>query len=370
MKPAELLSTITQGALLPLYYFYGDDHYLKEMVLRHLEKQGGFADHDPLNYEVHYGASASIPVIIDSARTLPFLGTRRFVLVKEAEKIPAARHKELYAYCGNPNKKTTLVFSGKEKETKGKEDKCPLRGDLLAAFQKNGLVQHIPLPHHRTEIHSWIQHLAREQQKTVSADASALLQDLVGNSVQDLARALEKLALFVGERKNIDQADVETIISRLRSESIFELTDHIGAGKRGSALVALNQLMESGEPPLLILSMITRHFRILLLAHTLLGQSASPEELRRKLALQKLVVPSFVVSKLLVQAPKFSRKKLEQCFARLWETDRAIKSQRTPASLLMESLVLDLCGQGWRDFGFGFGFERQLRDAGDGIMVL
>ncbi len=330
MKPAELFSNFKEGRLHPLYYFCGEDLYLQEQAIRYLEKQGGFEDHNDLYYEIYYGGTTPLITILESARSLPFLGSRKFLLVKEAEKIPAARHKELLTYCRKPSSRSVLVFSEKGK-------KCSIKGELLRAFKEHGFIQQIPQPN-RSEVPSWIHHLAREQEKTITNDALALLQGLVGESVQDLSRAVEKLALFVGERKNITRGDVEATMSRLRVESVFELADHIGTGRRRSALTALNQLVESGEPPLYILSMITRHFRMILIAHALLEQGTSPEEVQEYLGIQ-----TFIVRKLLPQAEKFSRTRLEGCFERLWKTDWSLKRRHASSKVLLEQLVLDLC---------------------------
>ena len=93
------------------------------------------------------------------------------------------------------------------------------------------MVLSLPQPKH-TEIPSWIQYVAQGQGKTIANDGATLLQDLVGDSIQDLAAAVEKLALFVGKEKRIPRSAVEQTISRLRVESVFELAAFISAGRR------------------------------------------------------------------------------------------------------------------------------------------
>ena len=149
---------------------------------------------------------------------------------------------------------------------------------------------------------------------------------------------MEKLCLYAGKRQQIARADVEAVISPLRVESIFELTDHIGNRNLVGSFIVLSQLLQSGEAPLRILAMIARHFRMIMKACSCFDQRMSPEKVR-----SHLKVREFVWVKLLPQAQKFSQSQLERCFQRLWEADLSLKSQRIPGKIIMEQLIADLC---------------------------
>jgi DNA polymerase-3 subunit delta len=165
-----------------------------------------------------------------------------------------------------------------------------------------------------------------------------MLQESVGNRLQDIANELEKLNLYVGESKEITEELIEKAVSSLRVESIFELTDRVGNRKVLDALVALAQLMKSGEPPLKILAMITRQFRLLTKARSLLDQGMGPDEIR-----SALKVRDFVWRKLSPQAARFSREKLEKCYQLLLKADLALKSRTISHKIILERLIMDLC---------------------------
>jgi len=329
MKPAEFFARFQANSLSPLYCFTGEDGYLQDLAVQILERQCGFTSRDEVNYEVHYGASTSLAAVIDSARTLPFLGPRKFVLVREADRIRKARFKTLLPYCIKPNSRTVLVFTGKN---------CPFPADVSRAFQEHGVILALSINPRGADTPAWIQYLAREEGKSIGSDASALLQELIGNNLQELSQAVEKLALYAGERPAISRMDVEETISRLRADSIFELTDHLGMGRRDRALVILHRLLESGEAPLFILTMIARHFRSILKAQILLEQGMSADEICRSLSIK-----SFVWSKILPQTKTFSRARVRGFFQRFWETDRSLKLQQISGAVILEQLVFDLC---------------------------
>ena len=72
---------------------------------------------------------------------------------------------------------------------------------------------------------------------------------------------MEKVATYVGSRDTIKVADIREIVSDTKVDSIFELTDSIGRKDLGKALRNLNTILRDGEAPLMVLAMLTRHFR-------------------------------------------------------------------------------------------------------------
>jgi DNA polymerase-3 subunit delta len=328
MKSAEFFAPLEEGPILPLYYFYGNDAYLREKATRLVLHHWGEAINRGINFEVYSGASTPLSTIIDDARTVPFLGNQKVILIREAEKLAPSGQEVLLAYLKNPNPKTILILTG---------DTITLEKNHRAVFRKHGLVMEFKHPY-SNEVPAWIKHMAQDLGKSISNHTTQLLQELVGSRLQDLSNELEKLSLYSGERKEITREDLETVISTLKVESVFELTDYIGNRKTAKALIALSQLTESGEPPLKILALITRQFRMITKARLLLEQGIPPEKIKHSLNIK-----DFIWKKLSPQVNKFSRKKLEKCFQRLWGTDVALKTQSIPKKIILEQLIIDLC---------------------------
>jgi len=328
MRPAEFFAVVEKSPLRPLYYFYGNDTYLREKATQRVLHLWGEEISRGINFEVYSGASSSLSAIIDDACTMPFFGNQKVILVKDAEKIVSTGEETLLAYLKNPNLKTILIFTG---DTIGLQKNCrPL-------LRKNGLVTECKHPY-PNEIPTWIQYVAQDLGKSMKDPAVHLLQELVGNRLRDIANELEKLSLYVGESKEITREAIGKAVSSLRVESIFELTDRVGNRKVPEALMALSQLMKSGEPPLKILAMITRQFRLLTKARSLLDQGMGPDNIKHSLNMK-----DFIWRKLSPQADRFSREKLEKCFQLLLKTDLALKTQAIPEKIILERLIMDLC---------------------------
>jgi DNA polymerase III subunit delta len=180
--------------------------------------------------------------------------------------------------------------------------------------------------------------MAHERGRTIEPKALNLLLELVGNNLQGIANAVEKLCLYTGENRQIIRADVEAVISPLRVESIFDLTDHIGNRNVVGSLTVLSHILQSGEAPLRILAMIARHFRMIMTVRSYLEQQMNPDEVRSHLKIR-----DFVWNKLSPQARAFTPVHLERSFQRLREADLSLKSQRVPGKIVLEELIAELC---------------------------
>jgi len=335
MKPADFFSKFKEGHLLPLYYFYGEEEYLKNKAVNLVSERLGEKINRGLNFEVFAGSSTPIATLLDHARTIPFLGGRKIILVKEAEKISAEEQQHLFPYLESPSKKTTLILTSSAVNFRGKAFKPLLKS--FAKYAGYGLVLELNHPF-QNEIPDWIKYMAQNFGKSMGSSAVFLLHELIGNNLLDIFHEMEKLALFIGEKKEITKDDVEKVISRLRTESVFELVDHIGNRRQYEALITLSQLLTSGEPPLKLLGLIVRQFQMIRKARILVNQGLKPAEITKALNIQ-----GFVWEKLYPQLNKFSEKKLMDCFQQMWEADIALKTRSIPKKLILEKLVMELC---------------------------
>ena len=82
----------------------------------------------------------------------------------------------------------------------------------------------------------WAVETAEAEGVKLDNDAARELVDSLGSDMMMVANELEKLVLFVGEKKRIGLGDVETLVLAAKQRSFYELTDAISARDRGRAL--------------------------------------------------------------------------------------------------------------------------------------
>jgi DNA polymerase-3 subunit delta len=256
MHAFEYLRAPGKVAPRPFYAVLGDDAYLRDESLKAIARQSLGADADDLSVSRFGGDHASLADVLDEVRTLPFLSQCRVVIVDGADPFVTAHRKELEVYAEKPVASAVLVLSVKS---------MPGHTKLAKLIEKSGLMIDCKSPDER-ELPRWLIDLAKSQSHAkLEADAASLLVELVGSEIGLLASEVEKLAVFVGERKVIRHEDVARMVGAGRVEKIWTITDAATTGKGAEALADLDHLLGSGEHPIKILAGIS--FSLLKLHH-------------------------------------------------------------------------------------------------------
>lgn len=105
-----------------------------------------------------------------------------------------------------------------------------------------------------------------EFNKQITPRAFSQLRTRTGGDMHTIAEAINKLVDFVGDKRQIDEQDVQNIVTQNTFDSIFDLTDAIGRRSTGHALKSLHEVLASGRDPIPINSMIMRQLRFTLQA--------------------------------------------------------------------------------------------------------
>jgi DNA polymerase-3 subunit delta len=99
-------------------------------------------------------------------------------------------------------------------------------------------------------------------------------------------------------------------------------------------------LLNQGEPPLVVLSLLIRHLRLLWSVYQLTRQRREVPQMARTLGL-----PLEVCRRLVTQSRLFPPERLQQLYTAALEADLAFKSSPKPPGAILEDLILALCAQ-------------------------
>jgi DNA polymerase-3 subunit delta len=100
-------------------------------------------------------------------------------------------------------------------------------------------------------------------------------------------------------------------------------------------------MLATKEPPLKILSMITRQFRILLMVRELTDSGCPAREIP-----ERLKIHPFVAQKAAAQSKNFSKSLLTGALAALLELDVGLKTGKTEFYPAMETFLLTISAMG------------------------
>lgn len=318
-------------------YFYGAEDLLLEEAVDALKAKALSGGLDAFNLDVFDQASFNPSKIIMAAETLPAFSDKRVVIVKDADAIKAKDIAVLGDYVKNPSPGTCLIFiSKKEKFDKKKAGEQDFLQDFLKVVVAKGLVKKFDVLSPEA-MHEWIKKTAVSMGKSITPTAAQKLIALSSGRLRELKSELEKLALFTGEKKEIDLCDVEDAGLDCKEETAFALCDAIGAKDTAAAIKVLSKL--SDEEPIMILGTLSWHIRTLFKVKLLREKRVSMNEISNATRLY-----GDRLNKYLAMTQLFSVDELNSAVEMLQDSDTGMKTGRLPQRLLLSQLIIELCG--------------------------
>lgn len=320
-----------------VYLFHGEDVTAGEEELRRVVGAAVPPEMWDLALTRLDGAGLTAGTLIEQCGALPFLSPKRVIIIEGLAARLERGHGEagllaqLEGYLPRLPATTALIF----------RERAALPGNhpLVALVKKIGEVREFAPPKGR-DLTRWIVAQAGREECEITPAAADLLAATAGSDPAVLRQEIAKLATYVGPQGRIDERLVAELASSARIGHIFALVDAVGARRRAQALVELRRLLDAGEHPLYILSMVVRQFRMLLQVKALPAGDRGPDTVARVLKLHP-----YVAEKVSNQAASFGRQELEQIYHRLVEADRETKTGQREAELALELAVVEVAGR-------------------------
>ncbi|KAB3539083.1 DNA polymerase III subunit delta [Alkaliphilus pronyensis] len=343
MSYKQLISQIKSNSLGSLYLIYGEEAYLGEDIITRIKGHLVNPDFEELNYKMLEGKDLTIDALIDACETLPFMASKKLVMVKGIEalqgknKIISGEDEELLLdYFSRIPQETCLVFYGL-----GSIDS---RKKLIKAIKKHGeLCELAKLK--EGELQSWIIKYFKKRGKTIEKKELAFMLnnlDYLGkNATQtllDVENEMKKIISFMGEQEAVKIQHIEEVTVNRFQNDIFKLLDAIGRKDTKDALKRLNHILREGEAVLRIMATMSNQVKNILSSKLLMEDGYTS-----KMIASKLGIHPYVASKCVSQSNGYTEKRLKYLLVQFLEMDYMIKSGRMNDKIAMELLIIDMC---------------------------
>jgi DNA polymerase-3 subunit delta len=317
----ELREELRADKLSAAYLIVGEEVLLRDdavSAIRQAVLSEGARDFDEERLD---GESTTASALLDSVRTLPVLGRRRLVALREPD---AGRAKtrgltdavaEAVAGVQKHDDSVLIVVAGK----------VDGRARWVKSFGK-AVIRCDP-PRGVGPLSAFIRSEAQRQEIALDAGAVALLAERTGPQLMMLRQEIAKAGLFAGPGQKVTAEHIAESTRDVADGPVWDLTDAIGEGRSDEALVLLGKLLRSGGAPPAILGALANHFR----------------KLTRVQAGGSVPGPPFAVRKLESQARRFSSGRLLSCLGAVHQTDLALKGAGgILPEIALERLVIGL----------------------------
>lgn len=267
----QILKSIKNKELLPVYFFHGAESYYIDLAVKHLEQDILEEDEKAFNQTVVYGRDTNYPEILSLARQYPMLGNRQVIIVKEAQDLKSdeVAVKAFEEYLANPAESTVLVFAHKHGNIDARKKTTKELSKKGFLFLSEKLKDY--------QIPNWIQaELSALHIKSVP-NISSLLAEYLGNDLSRIANELNKLRLVLKDDAVLDGKIVEENIGISKDFNVFELQNAL-ANKNEEKAFKIAYYMgknKKNNPIQMTLATLYRFFSNLIIYHTMNGQPQS-----------------------------------------------------------------------------------------------
>lgn len=311
------------GQFNKVYLLYGEEAYLKKQYKDKL-RSAILSPDDTMNYAYYEGKGINVNEIIDLAETLPFFAERRLIVMEDTGFFKSASQ-ELADYLKELPDTTYMIFV---------ESEVDKRGKLYKAVQSKGRAVELGRQDEMTLLR-WVAASVKREGQQISENTVRYFLSKVGTDMENIQKELEKLFCYTLDKNVITTEDVEMICTTQITNQIFDMVNAVADKEQRKALNYYYDLLALKEPPMRILFLLSRQFKLLLEVKLLDRQGYARKEIAEKTGINP-----FVVGKYQAQAKAFSESALRGIMEDSLETEEHVKTGRLTDTLGVELFIM------------------------------
>ncbi|MFN3134078.1 MAG: DNA polymerase III subunit delta [Candidatus Kryptonium sp.] len=329
----------------PIYVFYGNEDFLIEESIKTVVENAIADGLREFNFDVVYGNEIDIQGLLSLLLLLPVMSRKRVVVMRNSEKFlnKLSRSKKekdatlFINYLKKPNPDTIFIIVLNEVD---------LEREVYRKLFELAEVVELKAPYD-WQIPGWIAKRVKERGmlppwkgKEITNEACKLLQAYVGNSLREIDNEITKLFIFTGEKKIIDVEDIKQAVGMSRNFTVFDLQRSIGERNLQLSITIIEKMLQAGEFPPVILTMLTRYFSTLWKLYELRKTEKDPKKLANSLQLSPYHIREY-----LNQLDKFKESEIKNAFKYLIEADELIKTSPIDSRIVLTQMVYKIVAQ-------------------------
>ena len=356
------VSDVEARKLRPAYVFVGDEVFFRkrcrEAIIEHLVP-ADLRDFSLFEFDL---AETDLAEVLDRARTPSLMAPFQVFFVRGVKSLYGRGSNDdklaaIEQYCKDPNPDAVLIFVADHISIPADARRMDMNDKDRYQRIRETLGQYCSIVElarvEEGEAVRWLTDYCSTQNVKIEADAARELVDALGGDMMMISNELEKLTLYVGEKRLITLGDVETMVLAAKQRSLYELTDAISAKDRVRALEMLDAILTTGEgddAAIGHLYMLAKTFRQMLV---ILERNVRDQRMLWAALWQGFRVPPFAADDIIRQARRYkSKRELTRAIRLVAKTDLALRSNPVSKRMVLEKLVLDLTAEPKPEIGW------------------
>ncbi len=314
---------IKTGQFKPAYLLYGEEAYLKKQYKDKLTK-AMLPEGDTVNYAYYEGKGTNPAELIDLAETMPFFADRRLIVVENSGFFKNATP-ELADYIKNMPETACFLFV---------ESEVDKRGKMYKSVKDKGRAVEMGRQDEKTLLY-WLAGMVKKEGKQIKESTARYLVAKTGTDMENLEKEMEKLFSYTLGQTEITVQDVDEICTTQITNKIFDMVEAVATKQQKRALHYYYDLLALKEPPMRILYLLSRQFKLLMEVKDLSGRGYEKSQIAKTAGLHP-----FVAGKYIKQCHSFSKEELRSIMEDAANMEEMVKTGRLNDRMSVELFIV------------------------------
>ncbi|MFH1282728.1 MAG: DNA polymerase III subunit delta [bacterium] len=331
IKYYQLKHEINNNKIFPLYFFYGPEEFLKEEITREIVNKFITAENKAFCVDTVEGSDLTLSHFSSISQGLSIFGDRRIIIVYNTDDVPSAIGEDLIPFLNEIPDNVCVIFTSSEYKFKKKDI-------LISELQKKAHpVVFWQLSQSAMEI--WVKEYVKKNGFTTDEKTIRELIAVSNEDVRILKSELDKIIVYLGERRQITYEDISSMRGQSRDYTIYDLDKYLYKRDIKQGLICIQGIMQVRYNGILILSYLFKAVKRLLCAKMLLKEgSYNNQEISSLLGLHRFFDKEFFE-----KLKNFKYDELTKGINLLIQAEDRLKSGQGTPIYILSKLWLNLC---------------------------
>lgn len=248
-----LKKQIREGQFARLYFFHGEESYLKQQYVNRIIEKTTDETFRAFNLHTLEGKDTTLDEIAECSEAMPMMGEYSVTVVNDMDlsKLDCGKDSKLFQLVSDIPETTVLIFRQNTIEVNPKDKKW---SDIIKLMDKYGCDVCLNKKSGGDLVKMLVSG-AKKRECVLSNDNARYLISIVGDELNVLLNELEKVCFFADKRE-ITKSDIDTVAVKSLEATAFTLTKFLIAGNFDKAYEALDTLFFLKTDPIMIMGAI------------------------------------------------------------------------------------------------------------------
>lgn len=273
-----------------VYLIHGEESYIIDDSIKQIASSVLKDEEMEFNYSQYDLNDTSLKVTLDDADTLGLMADKKVVVLKNAIFLTGQKNTAkvehdvslLESYVQNPNPDTTLIIVAPYEKLDNRKKITKLittQAFVIEAGRFN-----------ESRAEAWVYERTQALGIQISQGAIGRLLQNVGANLFVLENELNKMATYLNPGESITEGIIDEMVAKTLEQNVFTLVEKVTTKQLDAAFTILYDLLRQNEEPIMILSLITRQFRIIFQTKILLQQGGTQASIAKQLSLHPYAI--------------------------------------------------------------------------------